>query len=130
MSLLELADRVEAATALEQRAILIDAAEASLIANGHDPDTEEAMGWLDRFETLIAAGAYLDAAMTLVPEGWTLSQLLRSEDRERWSALLWVHDPNVDLRSNAPSGDAKTPELSITAAALRALASTQEAASR
>jgi hypothetical protein len=66
--LLALAERCEQATAEQTRDLLIASAEAALIADGQDADTEDAMGWLDRFEALVEAGAFLDAAITLVPE--------------------------------------------------------------
>ena len=65
----------------------------------------------------------IDAALQLVPEGWTLSQLLGPERRKGWSALIWTVDPESDLGPNAPRGRAATPALALCAAALRAGAS-------
>jgi hypothetical protein len=72
--------------------------------------------------------ASMDAAIMLVPDGWTLTQLSRSDNRKYWSAMCWPDDPWQDIRPNVPDGAALTPALAITAAALRAYAIAMEAA--
>jgi hypothetical protein len=126
--LLRLAERVEAATGPERE---LDA-EIGYIADwskpGHDRirylrDTaRNSFADIGRFTEVPDYTASLDAAMSLVPEGWTLAQLLRSDDRNHWSALMWGMDPWTDLRPNAPSARAATPALALCAASLRSRA--------
>lgn len=119
-ALFELAERVEAATGDETRLLLIEAAEATLLAQGHDPDTEEAMGWLDRFEALIDAGAFLDAAMMLVPEGWRFagSETVRGDF---YAHLITREMDNEGAKAHAEA-TARTFPLALVSAALRARA--------
>jgi hypothetical protein len=64
--------------------------------------------------------ASLDAAMSLVPEGWVS---VRGWDyRNRASRAIFIDDEGVRLFW----GRAATPALAMTAAALRAIAETQE----
>lgn len=65
----------------------------------------------------------LDAAMTLVPEGWVLSFLSLNNARTTWTAMCWVTDAWTELGEGAPSGEAATPALALCAAALKARAS-------
>ena len=65
----------------------------------------------------------LDAAMTLVPAGWVLSMLTSSKAGSSWSAMLWVFDEWKEIEP--PKGNAATPALALTAAALRAIAAGQ-----
>jgi hypothetical protein len=122
-AMLELAERCEAAAAEQQRELLIASAEAALIADGQDADTEDTMGWLDRFEALVEVGAYIDAALTLVPEGYD------------WNAGICVvegfprGEANVCPQQTQPfpvelgiTVEAATPALALTAASLRARA--------
>lgn len=122
-ALLELAERCEAATELQTRALLIDAGEAVLIANGCDVDIEGTTGWLDHFEALIGAGAYLDAAMQLVPEGWRLFDMCETvvECDQPWYVRLRER-PATDLLPDSAHSDGATPALALCAAALRAIA--------
>jgi hypothetical protein len=127
--LLALAERCEAATGRQQRALLIASAEAALIADGQDADTEDAMGWLDRFEAFVEAGAFLDAAMTLVPEDRGPLRFFSLEhdahDGARWIARFdsagdeCGHGQTIYCEGN-------TPALALCAAALRARASQEQ----
>ena len=70
-------------------------------------------GWPDRFNTLVDAGAYLDAAMMLVPEGLAVTLDTRSP-------------PAAALQGDGPHGAqgawlyAPTPALALCAAIARA----------
>ena len=122
-ALLALAERVEAATATEQREML----EAAFVAV-HGPKPERVHGgspewiaWLDMhnpFFALLQAGGFLDAAMSLVPSGW------------RWHSYYWPRKDKPKLMSLVTDmphagivhGKAATPALALTAASLRAIA--------
>lgn len=70
--------------------------------------------------------ASLDAAMTLVREGWLLDQLLERNTVDsanwRWKAGLWRADSDVIVAGKSPA----TPALALCAAALRAKAAQME----
>jgi hypothetical protein len=120
-----LAERCEQATDQYQRRLLSETYRE--LFGG--PDTIIISRWpgyisprWDSFHKMLEAEAFLDAAMTLIPAGWVLSQLGINGKRDKWSVLLWVDDEWTDLHPNAPCGDAATPALAICAAALRAKA--------
>jgi len=84
-------------------------------------------GWQDdrykRGLRLLEIGASLDAAMSLVPEGWawSLSHLPPFGPAGKSDAVL----NNTVFAENAVIGTAATPALALCAAALRARAATQ-----
>lgn len=110
-TLLALAARVEAASADEQRAVIESAAVHLALHRKWPPlDDDEGRALAGRFYSFLNAGAFLDAAMSLVPDGadWSL-------DSAGFYAVV-----------NGKPGAAATPALALTAAALRALASEQD----
>lgn len=113
MSLLELAEQCEAATANEQAELLEEA--FRLI----DPPPSRGTKWherFDRFEQMLLAEAYESAAMTLVPEGWRKYVV----DADNGDAICELGNPDED---EADVGvRAKTWPLALCAAALRARA--------
>lgn len=87
------------------------------------PDAEQ-QAWIDRerrFARLIEAGAYLDAAMTLVPD-WPHFRLFRPSNVRGavWSVYM---NPHPECDDPAVGADATTKELAVLAACLRALSS-------
>jgi hypothetical protein len=136
MTMKELAERVEAATANDAPELLLLSLEAILLAEGHARDNIEANARVDRFCELLEAKAFLDAAMTLVPEGW--NWLCRDDIEERGSFAnvsrpdarhiidTWDEDRMSFYASDTNGSNyarATTPALALTAAALRAIAS-------
>lgn len=74
------------------------------------------------FRELLDAKAWLDAALTLVPEGWDITlRFVRLEPKQPSMAMLtdqaWVYDQDDGLLIQ---GDAATPALALCAASLRA----------
>lgn len=120
-TLLALADRCEAATGAEQRSWL----EQAFYEINPAPEygTDERSAWVaasNRFHDLIRAGAYLDAAMMLAPEGQLVLLTntgidLRHADTSHASALV---GPEGDV--DARPVQASTMPLALTAASLRA----------
>ena len=131
----ELAERIEALEgilAVEQGKALIYEARALIFprpkqtrvpkqANGEPwggdgigPYTEEYKAWAEadkRFRAYMDAGAFLDAAMTLVPEGWSVGQ---------WSVIGKPDSCQVFRGAEEVLVSAATPALALCAAALRA----------
>jgi hypothetical protein len=101
-----LADRCEAASAEQQHDLL---AEAFSALTGAFVATPSAI----RFMRILGAEAYLDAAMTLVPEG--LKLLMDQQDGEEWAVSVWADQITPLVQSHAA-----TPALALTAACLRA----------
>jgi hypothetical protein len=106
--------RVEAATAEEQSSILMDVGRA--LANAPPANTTlEAWGrrWA-QFRNWVHDKAFLDAAMTLVPEGhrWGAGNTLATD---RFGAACWANDEGPISRATCV-----TPALALVAAALRA----------
>jgi hypothetical protein len=67
--------------------------------------------------------ASLDAAIRLVPEGWSVGLGdLRGRDPVVWRAHLRDHNDPDEMKRQWVEGHAVTPALALTAAALRALA--------
>lgn len=123
MTILELAERCEKATADDQRDLLAQAWQA---VRGPKPDSDyqprrtpmfspDWERWVERdcrFSNLLQAEAYESAAMMLVPEGWTGIIPVTGGD-EAW---LWPKGGTFKgFRVNAA-----TPALALTAACLRA----------
>lgn len=73
-------------------------------------------GGEDRYPTFTAS---LDAAMTLVPEGWDWSAGTQGNGKRGHSFLLYRQE---GARETVIDPDAATPALALTAAALRARA--------
>ena len=86
-----------------------------------DPDKHD---W--RNHTWLAYSASLDAAMTLIPEGWRLANFGETviEGNDPWNAR--VLEKRFDGRGGRAEGDAATPALALCAASLRARAALQE----
>jgi hypothetical protein len=139
--LIKLAERVEAATAADRE--LFDA--AFIAVHGPKPPrvhggSTELGDWLaiyNRFYDLMKAEAWLDAALTLVPEGWRTGFEMggRFDSRDVPNAWCWPwesdFEPDWQLGHegyrSAPDGCrgfAATPALALCAASLRALATT------
>lgn len=112
---MELAARCEAATETQAPFCLIDAHEAVC---GLPYRAEQSR----YFRGLIEAQAYLDAAMTLVPEGWEVA-LYYGVRIFKPEAQLETEERRIQ-GSKPISGMAETIALALCAAALRARAST------
>jgi len=110
-----LAERCEAATGAD-RELFEQAWLAVFIRTGGDLNIANWPASLkerwDRFSALLDAGAYLDAAMTLVPEGW-------SRRTENWNG---VESAKLQRGATVVSSEAATPALALTAACLRSIA--------
>lgn len=65
--------------------------------------------------------ASLDAAMSLVPKGWSVD-IIRTADSRLGGAYLYLFGNSGSIPSKKVHGSAATPALALTAAALRALA--------
>lgn len=115
--LIELAERLEAATGRDAQF------PSKLFIEAHDaiwPDIETGPS---RFFGFLDAGAYLDAAMTLVPEGWRVRDLCEWETFiERPSAAWTVELIRKERQYHAVDGAGRTPALALAAASLRARA--------
>lgn len=124
-TLLELAERAEAATADEQRSLLEEAFYAVHGAplEAHEMPAEEQAAWIareTRFFTLLRAEAFLDAAMTLRqrldgPFILTNADLDDGVDYTKWRCAL--SDGDVE-----PPTPCATPTLALVAASLRSRA--------
>lgn len=125
----QLALRVEQASA-DQQAEMLEAAFVAI--HGPKPErvhggSQEWLDWLDLhnpFVRLLRERGFLDAAMTLVPEGWRLRQANFSApcaDDRKWHLNLHGGREGEDCFVGRGSSHA----LALTAAALRAIASTQ-----
>lgn len=66
--------------------------------------------------------ASLDAAMTLVPEGWTFANLSQGDGKGWWCELRRGHLTSFDATAFSKQLNNASPALAITAAALRARA--------
>lgn len=126
--LLALAERVEKAVGAETGRFLT---KAFYRINGSTFDARnmtesDLREWMDkerRFFRLLEVGAYLDAALTLVPERWTYSAYQGPSGQPHKWALRTIRDG--DQRYTEVEAKAHTPALALTTAALRALAQTQ-----
>lgn len=101
-------------------------------ANGMRPRGTPPLDRLEWAAGFFGAGplASLDAAMTLVPEGWPSVYLARTDDG-RWHAALAGNDGHMmaeDPEEYYVEADAATPAIALTAAALRARSSASEGA--
>jgi hypothetical protein len=149
-ALLDLAERCEQATGPDRELdMLIDCAlkgiEVVYPTEGHPmtpgrggrieaKGTFELLGWIDPGKVnrnfspyggrdrYPAYTASLDAAMTLVPEGWRVGSMGETviEGDDPWNARLL--EKRFDGRAKSAQGDAATPALALCAAALRARA--------
>ena len=128
-TLLALAERVEAATATEQREML----EAAFVAvHGPKPErvhggTSEWIAWLDLhnpFFALLQAGGFLDAAMSLVPSGawFVVKNVMGPQPISRDLFVADVLHPNGKDRPIKLTCPCATPALALTASACRAIA--------
>jgi hypothetical protein len=112
----ELAERCEAATAGYQRRLLSEAYRE--IFGGPECITidrwpgYQSPRW-DAFHKKLEAEAFLDAAMTLVPEGWFLNGVYENGEGKTYATLRKCNVGDVH-------GSATTPALALCAAALRA----------
>lgn len=112
------AERCEAATGTEQ----YQALEAAWTAiNGREPNRA---GWFDQrhaFQRMLAVGAFIDAALTLVPEG---CRFIKAKLERHWPpAEGWYYEAMVGRHGGEwGEGSAATVALAICAAALRARA--------
>lgn len=127
MSLLELAERCEGASADEQATLLIEAFD--LIDWRSKPGrsagiTQHNPRWF-KFDKMIRAEAYESAAMMLVPEGDDISgERFRLE---HWNAASVIHAAHVRATAWVPGAIrvyAASPALALTAASLRARSDT------
>lgn len=131
----ELAGRCEAATADQQRELLT----ALFVEFFPEPDTTPvdlggglrgmSQQWLvwdqlhDRFDDMLHAGAHLDAALLLLPVGWTAWEI-----RSRGAMTLYVAELSRQSEcegENFTTGRAVTPALALCAAAIRARTETE-----
>jgi len=127
----DLAERIEAAGVDAQRAMLADAfAYIHKMDDGLAPSDWSALNWpfADRFTAMLDAEAYESAAMMLVPEGWRPYTLDMSvKGRSRWSLegpkTKWeTDDDGMPCAGDDwfAQGIAATPDLALSAAAIRA----------
>jgi hypothetical protein len=116
----ELAERIESATAEEHYALLSEA--HYLIAGGTSLSMSltSYRDWLhiNAFGKLLDVGAFLDAAMSLVPEGW-FWRVGHSTLYAGWASTNRLH-PDHCNREDETFAKAATPALALCAAALRA----------
>lgn len=124
-NLTPLIERVEAASGRDQFAILMDAWQAvhGTKAEARGMKLPEFQRWRDAlapFERLMEAGAFLDAAMTLVPNdpciGWEVSDGAGGPTARIWHVGI---DRADDWEIGA--SPLATPALALVAASLRAL---------
>lgn len=110
------ADRVEALAGPDRETDVMIGRARGLVY----PDGPSGGQWGGSFSPCPYYTASLDAAMTLVPEGWTLFHL-----DGPWNSTA----AHVTLANNNGlfcEGEAASPALALTAAALRALAAEKE----
>ncbi|MBS87183.1 MAG: hypothetical protein CL858_29550 [Cupriavidus sp.] len=124
--ILELAERVEALEGADRE---VDAAITA--ARGYKIILDD--GGLSFFynprvrmgrETVPAFTASLDAAMTLVPEGWWVQHV--GHCRSGWRCRVETNGPPSISIPTGAMPVSETPALALTAAALRAIAATME----
>jgi hypothetical protein len=82
---------------------------------GADPE-EPGVG--KQYRLFVYSGAYLDAAMMLVPEGWFTSDFHQGPSGGNWWELSRIGDG--DQWYATVKGIAATPALALAAAAIRA----------
>ncbi len=117
--LLELADRVEAATGPDRNIDCWIENHLDRARFERNRPAPHGGGWLDKRVEPKPFTASLDAAMTLVPEGWDWSTSGYGEDGA--SAEVWLHGWQDDTKIN--SFLAPTSPLCLVVASLRAIAS-------
>lgn len=121
----KLAERAEAADAIEQRAILIEAWRR--VEGGICPELDAGNHLHPRyrqFADFIQVGAFIDAAMMLVPEGWHIEiGIYRADDDLPEEIYARV---SLDVGGDGPRWESidrsqsATPALALCAASLRA----------
>jgi len=112
-TLIALADRVEAAEAGEQHAIVVKALEALCIAKAITYGQQATM------LRYLSAHAFLDAAVSLVPEGW--AWMAGCAPGDGFFATLAPTDES-GIEADDVDTNAATAALALTAAAIRARA--------
>ncbi|KKM77689.1 hypothetical protein LCGC14_1367410 [marine sediment metagenome] len=100
--------KLEAATEAEQGNVILEAI-----------DYARKQGWIsakarEDARLFVGVGAFLDAALILVPDGWDV-EIKQSRHRKGWRALLWSGGYGT-----GKFGDAPTPALALCIAALKA----------
>jgi len=110
----KLSVRVEALEGPDREIFL--AAYAACYPNGGTPWASDASHQA-RFELLVAKEAWLDAAMSLVPEGWFTSDFHSGPSGGNWWNLSRIADG--DQKYTSVMGSGKTPALALCAAALK-----------
>lgn len=109
----DLIARIESAGPEEQEKLLLEAYD-------HCPHAWKGGNVLARFESLLDAKAYLDAALMLMPDGtghdpyWML-KAANPNNAKGCRAEIWVKDHGTPFRGRAP-----TPALALLAAILKA----------
>lgn len=96
----QLAARIEAAGVDEQRAMLGEAfAYIHKMDDGLAPADWSALNWpfADRFTAMLDAGAYLDAAMMLVPSHWSAADIACTFENAMEAIIVANGDPRKDL---------------------------------
>jgi hypothetical protein len=85
-------------------------------------------GWDDEWLETLPFTASLDAAVTLVPEGWKWKAILRDSARGENTGEGYVHNNRLHMSGQYQGADtfAATPALALCAAALRARAASHE----
>ncbi len=126
--LIALAERCEKATGpdreLDRLIVLALGADVERIAGSAADGSQD--GFVDRKGVLPKGFAYtasLDAAMTLVPEGWETAIYLGGERANVQMETQAMRDSWFDEGGGPIDGTAPTPALALCAAALRARAS-------
>lgn len=129
MTLLELADRCEAAAGPDREldqaiwlAAVADARSLKAYSEGLKIGKQEAAFRLDYMADGARHTASLDAAMTLVPEGWSFEVMRgwRCDIREGLSSAFVADKQFGPPTVHEYSDNAATPALALCAAALRA----------
>lgn len=133
--LVALAERVEAATGADREldaeiwlAVTPGATRSKTIVPDHEYNGKPRCGWtIDETREnghLIIVPAYtasLDAAMSLVLEGWRTAMVSEMEHRDAWHWRLGrKHSPQIRFGEGGVDGVAATPALALLSAALRA----------
>ena len=110
----ELLAKLEAATEADQERLIWDAVQYAYNRSWiFTPTCAKAHSW-------VRSGAYMSAAMVLMPEGWAIRNLwqaVKPKDWPWWGIQLWRPEPYKVLPSVL---GAATPALAVAIAALRA----------
>jgi hypothetical protein len=130
--LLQLADRCEQADGQNREWAALLLRHAFEAIHGPKPPrvrggSDELTAWLalfNPFYAMLRADAFLDAAMSLVPDGWSIGLGdLRGYDPPLWRAHLRDHNnPDASRRQWVEGNTSASAALALCAAALRARA--------